>query len=65
MMCLVAMLNLLSLCYFIGSLVNHAVHLENDEFFQYLMSPFFMVKQLKSILRKVFVYMNVKLISPT
>jgi hypothetical protein len=64
-MCLVAVLNLLSLCYFIGSLVNHAVHLENDEFFQYLMSSFLMVKQFKSTLRKVFIYMSVKLISPT
>jgi len=64
-MCLVAVLNLLSLCYFIGSLVNHALHLENDEFFQYSMSPFFMVKQFKSTLRKVFVYMSVNFISPT
>jgi len=61
-MCLVAVLNILSLCYFIGSLVNHAVHLENDEFFQY---PFLMVKQFKSTLRKVFIYMGAKLISPT
>jgi len=64
-MFLIAMLNLLSLCYFIDNLVNHAVHLENDEFFQYSMFPFFMVKQFKSTLRKVFVYVSVKLISPT